>query len=528
MRFLIIENTRGDLDLLRLRLGQCFTDSVVVPLPGKITSTWKQAKALVGSEGQDKPEQVVFLDLALESNETADARAGLQQVRQLIAQCPTATWIAYTSYNELVESNDWKNLFQGVLNKQEWSKREQDEDYVRRVVESSLRKSRGIGDHTTFNHEDSAGMRSVFANYSKEALEQLTATECQGWKEVNMSALSSGYSGSSLLLITGTKDSAPRQLVAKLAMRKSTIQKECQALDNFKAELGALVGRFARPSPPIELSEHSGFYSIQEAASGETLLSLLTDKKRSYDSALTTVTRLEVSQYGHKWQADDEIEKKLRRFHLNQIDLHRARQSRGFLEEISVHLKKRGTWPPSFVTPKKLFKEIGRCLESWPDLIRRTPPLWWVLQHGDLNTRNVIIGEAGQVTFIDLQRLDHWPVGYDLARLAIQLRIRLVDRASGVEWIENRLTQWFAEPVFALRERIDPVSSICPPAAFCEKALREFIDAQDSAEHESLLIGARLAALFDMLRILSYGDLSPFKKLWVAVSCFELISGLKG
>ena len=81
MRFLIIENQRGELDSLILALKTSFSGAYVAPAPGTTTELWSTAESLLANEAQDNPEQVIFCDIALDSNNSTDARAGLEQVR---------------------------------------------------------------------------------------------------------------------------------------------------------------------------------------------------------------------------------------------------------------------------------------------------------------------------------------------------------------------------------------------------------------------------------------------------------------
>jgi hypothetical protein len=44
--------------------------------------------------------------------------------------------------------------------------------------------------------------------------------------------------------------------------------------------------------------------------------------------------------------------------------------------------------------------------------------------------------------------------------------------------------------------------------------------------HEPMILGARMGALFDLVRIISYADLSPFKRLWASISFWHLADQL--
>ncbi|MGH9765141.1 MAG: aminoglycoside phosphotransferase family protein, partial [Blastocatellia bacterium] len=386
------------------------------------------------------------------------------------------------------------------------------ERLVRRAVDDAIRKRRGSIQAEPITHEDSAGMRSFFAIYPKYALEELMAAECAGWSDQKVCALSSGYSGSSLLQITGLKDAAPKQIVIKLAPRRDVIEAETHVLDDkYRGEGGVYAGKCAQPSQLKDLPEKLGFYSIQESVPGRTLMSLLTDEAVSKDmakAALRTVIDLSVEQYKRGWYAKkvDEHEKKLKRFEFTEIDIDRARQACAFLRDIGHALSTRAQWPRTAAKVEQVFSVIEHLLSTWQSNLSRAAPFEWVLQHGDLNPHNIMIGAAGQITFIDLARIGHWPVGYDLSRLAIQLRMRLVDRAGTADWFGDHLTDWYEEPIWAIGNEANP-HPLCWPAALCEQALTEFVNTREEEGRAVLYTGSRVGALFDLLRILSYNDL---------------------
>jgi hypothetical protein len=531
MRFLIIENQRGELDSLILALKTSFSGAYVAPMPGTTTELWSTAESLLANEAQDNPEQVIFCDIALDSNNSTDARAGLEQVRQLFATRSQAIWIAYTSFTDVVD--EAPGLFHAILSKQVLSRYRTPAErapVVARVVGTARRKR--FGDVPVAHAiEDSLGMRTFFAAFPDPVLEELIATECPGWSEVRVRALSAGYSGSSLLALWGHKGGATRHIVVKLAPRADLIERETHVLDDFFGEGADFAAKCARAHPVKSLSQHMGSYSLQEALPGPTLDEVLqsntTDPQAiaRRETALRTVIDVELAQCARGWhEPSGEAARKQKRLGLSSIDQHRAKKSCVELPQMAEVLAEAGGWPPNVPEPVALFLRIKRIIETWSDLLVTAAPLRWVLQHGDLNPRNVILGDAGQLTFIDLARLDHWPVGYDLCRLAIQLRIRLVDRARGLDWVQNGLARWCLEPVFALEGPANPATSLCSPAALCERRLHEWMIQQDN--HEPMILGARMGALFDLVRIISYADLSPFKRLWASISFWHLADQL--
>ena len=534
MRFLIVDNQGGELDSLILALKKSYPGTYIAPKPGTTTSRWSDAEHLVMSEAKDDVEQVIFSDLALDTDKPDDARAGLDRFRALFDRRPKATWIAFTSFTEVIDLDEARNLFAAVLNKQQWSQHRKPDDraiFVRTVVDTALSKREGANSRRTYDIEDSLGIRTFFAAFPDPTLDVLVGAECRDWSHITVRALSAGYSGSSLLSLSGDKDRAPRHLVVKIAARPSIIDRETRVLDEFLGEGQDFAAMCARPRPIKQLPEHLGVYAIQEALPGPTLASLWDPQRKTrhltsrQTTAMRAVIDIELSQYGRGWtdpKGDDK--RKQERIALTPIDLYRAKKScTELLPMAQVIAKKRG-WPVGIPSPTITFKRIERLLAAWPNVVRSTPPLYWVLQHGDLNPHNVILGEAGQITFIDLARLDQWPVGYDLCRLAIQLRIRLVDRSCGVEWVQNNLPTWGAELVFDLGNTDTARARRCPPAALCEQQLGQWIAKHSNSG--SVLAGINLCIAMDLVRIISYADLAPFKRLWAAINLARVYESL--
>ena len=531
MRFLIIENQRGELDSLILALKTSFTGAYVAPASGTTTDRWSTAETLLANEAEDDPEQVIFCDIALDKNNSTDARAGLEQVRQLFTTRSQAIWIAYTSFTDIVD--EAPGLFHAILSKQVLSRfrTPKERALVVAQVVGTVRRKRSGDVPVAHAIEDSLGMRTFFAAFPDPVLEELIVTECPGWSEIRVRALSAGYSGSSLLALSGHTGGATRHIVVKLAPRADPIERETHVLNDFFGEGADFAAKCARANPVKSLSQHMGFYSLQEALPGPTLDEILqsntTDAQAiaRREAALRTVIDVELAQYARaRHNPSGEAARKQKRLSLLPIDQHRAKKSCVELPQMAQVLAEVGGWPPNVPEPAALFLRIKRVIETWSDLLVTSPPLRWVLQHGDLSPRNVILGDAGQLSFIDLARYDHWPVGYDLCRLAIQLRIRLVDRARGLDWVQNGLARWCMEPILALEGPANPATSLCPPAALCERRLHEWMILQD--DYEPLILGARMGALFDLVRIISYADLSPFKRLWASIGFWHLAEQL--
>jgi hypothetical protein len=531
MRFFIIENNRGALALLIHLLRTCFEGAAISPRPGATTDKWSIAETLLSEEALDEEEQIIFCDLALDCDDPSDAQAGITKARQLWASKPKATWIAYTSFVDILKYDAVNGLFHGILNKQDLAKCELDSEratLVERIVRTALNRRRG-GTRVAYVAEDSLGMRTFHASFPGPVLDELIATECSDWREIYVHALSAGYSGSSLLALRGHKSGAPRHIVVKLAPRRELILRESLVLrqdGEFFGECVDFAQRCACAQDVKVLPDHLGYYSLQGAISGPTLAALFQDELGSMDdgerrnAALHTLINIELAQYEHGWlDPEGEIIRRERRLCLSSIDCYRAKKTCRDLPLMAEVIAEMGGWSDNWPSPMVLFREIERVIDEWESLRETVGPLHWVLQHGDLNPNNVFVDDNCQVTFIDLARLDHWPVGYDLCRLVIQLRIRFIDQSRGRDWLQNNLSRWREEPLFALDGTADPSCSLCPPAALCEQQLYSWMAQQRDAE--ILINGARFCAVLDLIRIISYADLSPYKRLLAALELWD-------
>ena len=163
--------------------------------------------------------------------------------------------------------------------------------------------------------------------------------------------------------------------------------------------------------------------------------------------------------------------------------------------------------------------EIGRLLLNWDETMVSEARLYGVVQHGDLNPGNIMVLPTGFV-LIDFSRLGTWPVGYDLCRMATMLRLRLTDAQGQCDWVENGLVKWCQQP-FCRLTTTDNSLTICEYAEYCDQKFAEFAQTkQDKEVH--LRRGYLIGTLFDLIKVLSYSDLSVYKRLWALIACHEL------
>jgi len=391
---------------------------------------------------------------------------------------------------------------------------------VTRTVSAALVKR--TGEHMSFSVEDSLGIRTFYAAFQRHIIDEIIATECAAWDRVNVRALSSGYSGASVLAVRGYLNNAHRQIVIKIAPRRELIEWESKIHQRFAGESPIFMQSCAITSDVKSLSDCPGFYSVQDGINGDTISSIVDgkieltkDASLLWKTAIDGVLHIELPHYGNAFSKNNASQ-----LQLLEVDCQRAEKSCSELSEMADVLLENNDWLDQWPRPIELFSRIREFVQSWNERLKNESSLQWVLQHGDLNPNNIILNDAGSITFIDLARLDHWPVGYDLMRLCIQLRIRNTGNKKRADWVKNDIAVWCTEPLFSPDQSRD-FASLCPPAAYCESKLFEWINKQPNAE--CLIHGVRLCATKDLIRIISYTDLPPFKRLWASLELWNIL-----
>jgi hypothetical protein len=114
-------------------------------------------------------------------------------------------------------------------------------------------------------------------------------------------------------------------------------------------------------------------------------------------------------------------------------------------------------------------------------------------------------------------------VGYDLARLATMLRIRLTDSAKHLDWAENGIGRWAKQAFPNVNEASGESDGQCPSADYCDQQFREFVASCPPEQQAQLICGYQLGMLWDLVKVLSYSDLAPFKRLWALIACCRLV-----
>lgn len=531
----VIDNHRDEVMLLGNQLEKAFPDWTVLPDRNRREQEpfhdWDDVlKYLLAIEDSDV---VLCLDLSINQPDWEDVQRGLRWAEGFRLARPTWTFVAYTKHSQYAEGTpEFKATFDGLLEKSELVKQTSFESavfFVRSVIEGARRRRRVPGAEMIPPHVrvvDSLGMRSFRAAFSDETLGDIIRDEAADWGPLRVESLTSGYSGAFMLALTSVPPA--HSLIVKVARSEETIAHELRAQEEHLAELAPFGARFAPISSDMRrLRNGSGVYYRQMPVDGQTVLKrCLGNPVQINLSALERVTRMCMRVLRATPVRDRPIAVARKRFVLTPVDVGRLETSTAFLAEVGGALAAKELWPARLPSAEEIASEVSELARTWSENELTAAHLPEAVQHGDLNPGNVVIDAEGIPVLIDFQRLGRWPIGYDMARLAGLLRIRLTDARDRSDWLPFRFPLWCRETVEKLKGEVvlDPV---CSEAEYCD---REFLDyANELSEGERAVVeyGYRLGSLWDLIKIISYQDISTFKRTWALVLCWGLVQRLR-
>ena len=529
--FFIADNERSEVAHLKMLLQKAYPRSDVWPREDNAVKSWRAVEKAIRSSTKDEETLVVILDLGIDTQDMRSVHTGVQQAFLLRSVRPKAVFLAYTQYLTAAEGcSHFSETFDGSIDKQRlggYSTTEKEVAYVRQAIEEA--RHRRAGSKPSYSLIDSVGLRLVGAAFGQEVFDVLVETVACGWEEVKIAALTSGHSGAFLLAISGSHQGGFQQIIVKCAREAELIQNDTRRVKEHLAELGPFAGVLAQTDQEIHTFPRKlGYYYLQANIEGDTLLNILSQKPWNGDAQkiLDVILTLETRCYDRPASEPFTRVRPIEKFTLSPVDLGRASQAIEFLGDVGACAKEVEQWPDGIPAAATIAKTMLATLVKWESLLRNEDELLCVCQHGDLNPSNILIPAPGNVVLIDLSRLGRWPVGYDIARLAVLLRIRLTDHDRHRDWAENRLREWAKEGFCSLEVEQDATSSVCPWAIHCDQQFRVFLQTRQPNERETMARGYRLGTLWDLVKVLSYGDLPPFKRLWALIESWRLSNSL--
>lgn len=524
----VVDDNLSELVRLVDLIKEVFPSAVVLPKleEPKTFSRWDEVLPYVRSAPEGVP-TILCLDLSLGEQDYSDAMRGLREAVSIRAMRHNWILIAYTRFGTRISSEPlYIEHFDGLIEKAniDSKNRKQRLDYVRKSVEAAIRKKTNTEDVLPPGMAvvDSMGMRVFRAAFGDSAIAEIARNEASQWEDVRLEALTSGHSGAFMLSISGSNNGGGHSLVLKVARDEKTIEQEIRAQQRFLGQLGPLAGHLAvLDSESIRLGADAGVYYRQARIDGVALLDILKDEDKRFDRefAMRRIVDLclnvcaEINR-GKILHAAGEF------FKLTSIDVGRIEASVTFLSGLGAAIVRHGLWDFEGFEVDMIGGDIISLARAWARWSVLGVSLWGVIQHGDLNPGNVIVAKDGSPILIDLARLGIWPVGYDLSRLSLMLRLRLVDWKGSDDWFHFGLPKWIAEPTGLF----EPVSSdaICMASVYCDQRFGEFTSGLDESLRLVVEYGYRLGTLWDLLKVISYQDASPYKRMWAMIEAWRL------
>lgn len=526
MTICVVENIREHHRAYVLALRQNYHGvDKVIPEQGKPCQTWEEAQKLI-KRAPKSEELVLILDLALKDE--GDAAKGIEQSHLFRLEYPSAILIALTSFaTEVRQHSRSKEIFDAVIDKQ--TSVAKNPESLRELLHEKIEEARRRRTNTPdpgkplIQVQDSLGMRLAEAAITPDGILELVEKETKGWTNITVRALTSGNSGSYLLQVCGQCAEQTARLVLKVALKCSVLENESKAVGDkgYGPMLNQFAGKIAAADGPHQLNDRDIYYCRQVSVAGDTLYELIRNgSKAKASQAFRALLQLLSNQYrdaaSTKSRGDHTVEKC---FAFRPDHPHRIYDSCARLLPAAKLLDEAKQWPDYLPSPEIVFASVEDITKRWPGLSAKIRVPYWVVQHGDLHADNVLVSGV-QLSFIDLARLQTWPVGYDISRLATHARIHLPWHAKDQDWVMHDLTNW-AKEEFATLER-GSSREVCEWSGLADEAFRLFLEKRPAEEHESFRRLYQFCTLSDLLRIISYGTLSHFKRIWVAIAIWQL------
>jgi hypothetical protein len=526
MEFFVVEDEPVDFATLTTALKVLYPKAVISP--SNTFSTWNDAFDAIQKQTKDAKDLIFILDLAIPSTRNAVAE-GVQYASSIKRIRPTSSFIAYTTYPERAELEPhYPQVFSGVIDKGEVTScftQEKERTYIRSVLEDAL-------DAEWFGHQnrrqnisrtDSIGLRMFESAFGKNTCYDLAGEIAPDWETIEVSAPSQGHSGTFVISVKGVKEGCQQALILKCARDKSALEDELRAPGKFFSELGGLAKLIHFMDPqPTRFSNGRGYYYRQAAITGANLLEILYENHWN-SHARTCLAAIVSCEEEHCKQPEGTYAKApaITKFELSDTDTQRALSSRLFLETIGDHILSVSHWPTDLPDPRQVSDSVMGMVTAWNSKVREDQFLFHLAQHGDLHPANIMVAHQERVQLIDPARLDRWPVGYDLSRLATMIHVRIPYHDKCLDWVENDIRKW-DETFCCIDREISPDNVPCPPAVYCDQAFRRVILSRPVTDRSILERGYVMGTLWDLIKVMSYQDLSPFKRVWALVNCWRL------
>jgi hypothetical protein len=372
---------------------------------------------------------------------------------------------------------------------------------------------------------DSIAARRADAALGSSIVSELVAREATDWRDVRVSALTGGYSGSYVLKVDGSVNDAAASVVVKLSRDRRSVEREMSAWKRAMSLYHAFVGLIPPQSEAAKLEGRGdAWYVVQSTVPGVTLERML------LDAGVVDSRKLERSTLGRGFR--DLVRASRASVEGTLTKAHPARQLRFTTDDVDRYgdsLRELAALENECVSRdycapciQPMIDRMKRIVQDW-DAVRQSSGLQTVpcyQQHGDLNPRNVMVTDS-VVQLIDFARVDLWPVGYDISRLELQTGVRVLDVASGADMFAENMKEWEdlwrdAESMPAAKDRSTTPGAFRAMLRMTGRWRQEMVAVceRNGIKRETFEKTWNFARCYDLLRMCSYQDVSPFKRLW--------------
>ena len=386
----VIENIGNSHEQLVLNLEELYPPptTTVCPELDRPCRTWKDARKLINKLPKNE-ELIILMDLALEGED--DPSIGIDCCKTVRLQRKDAIMIAVTSHAKWLERHEIQDhVFDDVIDKgqHDMKRGENLQKLLYKTIEDARCKRAGTVNSTAtaVDIRDTLGMRLAQAALGSEVLQELIGKVTVGWHDCVAQTLTSGFSGSYLLELTGTNGGQPAKLVLKVATKRAILDEEATAPNRNAAHLHRFAGKISPAISGVEqLDGQDVFFCIQAKVPGVTLYQLLKcGPKAKARSALQEILDLCIEQY--KNAADNSSSDKPKtevRFTFHPLDLQRIYSSSARLLLAAKTLVNERGWPRGIKSPSVIFGSIKNLANNWERHRESIQIAHWAVQHGD-------------------------------------------------------------------------------------------------------------------------------------------------
>lgn len=350
--------------------------------------------------------------------------------------------------------------------------------------------------------------------------------------------LNGGFSGAAVLLLEYKTNNGTRRSVVKLADDEKTLQDEADqtrhaiaAGDKFAYSFNGVEGPFQIP-----IAGGALYYLEMVFVGGLPLEDVLLDSdSRNVEQAIKLLKRWSVSAVACGFE-DGGFRDSCDVYSISGLQLERCKVSLVELEGVFMAQREVDRNDLEFIdwTPR-VIGIVSDLLNGWVDLLRTRFPrgVFCYEQHGDFHARNIIqfSGQAkSELRLIDAARFGVWPAYYDLTRLRLNLAVRLLDPSRTYdEFLFERMDMWEAAWVGGVGSTfVSDLGVFGSRYMQLNRVVESLLKPHFPLNRDEVRMHVLFNEAFDLIKMISYVDLSIFKRVWLAWRLVSVAKEING